>query len=69
MKIVKELKKWIELYNELHAATEELRLACEYAKEGVVGEEEVDEAYAKAFALMENLEFRNMLRQEADRMS
>jgi peptide chain release factor 2 len=69
MKIVRELKKWIELYNELHAAAEELSLACEYAKEGVVGEEEADEAYARALSLVENLEFRNMLRQEADQMS
>jgi peptide chain release factor 2 len=69
MKIVKELKKWIELYNELHAAAEELSLAYEYAKEGVVDEAEVDEAYAGALALLESLEFRNMLRQEADQMS
>jgi peptide chain release factor 2 len=69
MKIVKELKKWIELSNELHAATEELGLAYEYVKEGIIREEEVDEAYAKACALLENLEFRNMLRQEADQMS
>ncbi|MDR1499875.1 MAG: peptide chain release factor 2 [Tannerellaceae bacterium] len=69
MKIVKELKKWIELYCELHAATEELTLAYEYAKEGVVDEGEVDAAYAKALVMVENLEFRNMLRQEADQMS
>ncbi|MDR1258820.1 MAG: peptide chain release factor 2 [Tannerellaceae bacterium] len=69
MKIVRALKKWIELYNELHAAAEELSLAYEYAKEGVVDEKEVDEAYVGALALVENLEFRNMLRQEADQMS
>ena len=69
MKIVKELKKWIELYNEVHAAAEELHLAHEYAKEGIVDEDEVDQAYAKALALLESLEFRNMLRQEADQMS
>jgi peptide chain release factor 2 len=68
MKIVRELKKWIELYNEVHAATEELELAYEYAKEGVTSEDEVDAAYQKAFAAVENLEFRNMLRQEADQM-
>lgn len=68
MKVVKDLKKWIELYHELHASTEELELAFEYAKEGITTEEEVDAAYAKAFSLLENLEFRNMLRQEADQM-
>ncbi|OAV68085.1 Peptide chain release factor 2 [Bacteroidales bacterium Barb6XT] len=69
MKVVKELKKWIELYNEVHAACEEVELAYEYVKEGIVGEEEADAAYAKALAAVENLEFRNMLRQEADQMS
>ncbi|WP_293671465.1 peptide chain release factor 2 [uncultured Parabacteroides sp.] len=69
MKKVKELKKWIELYNEVNAAAEELQLAYDYVKEGIVSEEEVDEAYGKAIQLVESLEFRNMLRQEADQMS
>ncbi|RHJ79715.1 peptide chain release factor 2 [Parabacteroides sp. AM08-6] len=69
MKKVKELKKWIQLYNEVHAAAEELQLAYDYVKEEITTEEEVDEAYGKAILLIENLEFRNMLRQEADQMS
>jgi peptide chain release factor 2 len=69
MKVVKDLKKWLELYRELHAADEELSLAYEYAKEGVVSEAEVDAAYSHALTLLENLEFRNMLREEADQMS
>ena len=69
MKKVKDLKKWIELYNEVKAATDEVQLAYEYVKEGIVSEEELDVAYAKAMELVENLEFRNMLRDEADQMS
>ncbi len=69
MKKVRELKKWIDLYNEVNASAEELQLSYEYAKEGVTTEEEVNEAYAKALELVENLEFRNMLRDEADQMS
>jgi peptide chain release factor 2 len=69
MKIVKGIKKWIDLYNELHEAAEELTLAYEYVKEEVLSEEEVDAAYAHALALLERLEFRNMLREEADQMS
>ncbi|RHU26090.1 MULTISPECIES: peptide chain release factor 2 [Parabacteroides] len=69
MKKVRELKKWIELYNEVNAAAEELQLSYEYVKEEVITEEEVDAAYAKALELVENLEFRNMLRDEADQMS
>ena len=69
MKKVKELKKWIELYHEVKAAAEELELAYEYVKEQIVSEEEVDKAYEKALHLIEELEFRNMLRDEADQMS
>ncbi|HBK29243.1 MAG TPA: peptide chain release factor 2 [Parabacteroides sp.] len=69
MKKVKDLKKWIELYNEVKAAADEVQLAYEYVKEGIVTEEELDTEYAKAMHLIENLEFRNMLRDEADQMS
>lgn len=69
MKKVRALKKWVELYNEVHTATEELQLAFDYVKEGIVSEAEVDEAYSKALKLTENLEFKNMLRNEADQMS
>ena len=57
MKKVKELKKWIELYNEVHASAEELQLAFDYVKEGIVSEEEIDETYRKAIDLIEHLEF------------
>jgi peptide chain release factor 2 len=69
MQVVKSLKKWIELYKEVHDATEELSLAYEYVKEGIAGEDDVDVAYTRAKELTENLEFRNMLREEADQMS
>lgn len=68
MKKVKELKKWLELYNEVKAASEELQLAYDFFKEGVISEKEVDAAYAKALELTENLELKNMLRREEDRM-
>ncbi|MDR3129204.1 MAG: peptide chain release factor 2 [Tannerellaceae bacterium] len=69
MKIVKDLKKWLELFADVQAAAEELELAYEYVKEGIVSEQELDDTYTKALAAIEYLEFRNMLRQEADKMS
>jgi peptide chain release factor 2 len=69
MLTVKALKNWIELYKEVEGAIEELNLAFDYAKEGVASEEDVDTAYAHAKESVENLEFRNMLREEADQMS
>ena len=53
MKKVKDLKKWIELYNEVKSAAEELQLAYEYVKEGIVSEEEVDQSYSHALELVE----------------
>ena len=68
MKIVRELKFWINAYEEVHSATEELQLAHDFLKEEVVTEQEVDENYAKALQLIESLELKNMLRREEDQL-
>ena len=68
MKKVKEIKKWIELYNEMHTACEELQLTYDFYKEELSTEEEVDQAYATALDKVENLELKNMLRLEEDRL-
>lgn len=68
MKIIRGLKGWIEGYNEVKSATEELQLAFDFQKEGVTSEEEVDAAYANALSLVENLELKNMLRREQDKL-
>ena len=68
MKKVKGLQKWIEGYNEVKTLADELELAFDFCKEEMVTEEEVDEAYSKAISALEDLELRNMLRQEEDSM-
>ncbi len=68
MKVVRELKGWISNYNEVKEATDELALAFDFFKEEIVSEEEVDDAYAKAVQLIENLELKNMLRREEDKL-
>ena len=68
MKKIKDLKKWVEAYNEIHSATEELVLAFDFVKEELVTEQEVDEAYAKVIELLENVELKNMLRLEEDHL-
>lgn len=69
MKKVKGIQKWIEGYNEVKTLTDELSLSMDFYKDDLVTEEEVDEAYAKAITAVENLELKNMLREEADQMS
>ena len=68
MKLVKDLQKWIEGYNELKTLADELELAFDFYKEELVTEEDVDAAYAKASEAVEALELKNMLRDEADQM-
>lgn len=68
MKVVRELKGWINGYETVKAAADELQLACDFNKEGVTTEEEVDEAYKAAIALLEDLELKNMLRKEEDKL-
>ena len=68
MKLVKDLQKWIEGYNELKTLADELELAFDFYKEEMVTEEDVDAAYVKASEAVEALELKNMLRDEADQM-
>ena len=68
MKKVKGLEKWINGYKEVEMLVEELSLAFDFHKDGMVGEEEVDDDYAKAIAAIEALELKNMLRREEDVM-
>lgn len=69
MKKVKGIEKWIEGYKHVKTLVDELTLAFDFYKEEMVTEEEVDEAYAKCIEAIEELELRNMLRQEEDKMS
>ena len=68
MRKVKGIKAWIEGYEGVRAATEELQLAFDYCKEELVTEEEVDAAYGHALKEVEALEMKNMLSHEEDQM-
>lgn len=68
MKVVRELRFWLEAYQEIKAATEELRLAFDYVKEEIVTEEEVDAQYTRTLHSIEELELKNMLRNEEDKL-
>ncbi len=68
MKKVKGLKKWIEGYDEVRKAVDELELAYDYVREEIVTEDELDSAYSVALQRVEDLEMRNMLSHEEDQM-
>ncbi len=65
---VKQLKSWIEGYEGVRKATEELALCFDFCKDEITTEEEVDAAYAHAMQEVEALEMKNMLSKEEDQM-
>lgn len=68
MKKIKDLRFWIDAYKELDKQTEELKLSFDFLKEGLVSEEELDAQYAAVIEMLENLELKNMLRREEDKL-
>ena len=68
MKKVKGIKKWLDGYQAVRTAADELQLAFDFYKEEMVTEEEVDHDYLVCLELLESLELKNMLRQKEDPM-
>ena len=68
MRKIKGLHFWIDSYTDLEKQVEELRLAMDFLKEGLVEEQDVDDQYAKVEKELEKLELRNMLRREEDKL-
>lgn len=68
MKKIKDLQAWIDGYEEIDKIVNELQLAWDFLKEGLVEESEIDALYTDAITKIENLELRNMLRREEDKL-
>ena len=68
MKKVKSIKKWLDGYQAVRTAADELQLAFDFYKEEMVTEQEVDHDYLVCLDLLESLELKNMLRQKEDPM-
>lgn len=69
MKELRSKKKWVEDYQKAVDFGEELKIGMEFYEEEAISEEEVEAQYAKTLAIVEDLEFRNMLSDEGDSMS
>lgn len=65
---VKGIEKWLKGYEQVRQMADELQLAFEFYRDDMVTEEELDHDYAKAIAVIEDLELKNMLRQKEDPM-
>ena len=68
MRKVKELHYWIDSYEEISKMVDELALAFDFVKEGLITEAEVDEMYENVTEAFEKVELRNMLRREEDKL-
>lgn len=66
MKKIKDIKAWIDGYNEVETLVDELQLSFDFYKEELVSEDEVDAQYSVTINAIEALELRNMLRREED---
>ncbi|HLO58193.1 MAG TPA: peptide chain release factor 2 [Bacteroidales bacterium] len=68
LKDISTLKSWTTGYHQLKKDVDDLTVLFDFYKEGEATEEEIDKQYASTLGLVEDLEFRNMLRSEEDRM-
>lgn len=69
MKELRNKKQWTDDYAKAVNWTEELEILVEFYKDGDATEQEVDQKYEDITALIEKLEFKNMLSNEGDDLS
>jgi peptide chain release factor 2 len=68
LKKIAALKSWLAGYHKVAGAVEELGVWFELAKQDAAAEPDLDAQYIKTLAAIEELEMRNMLGDEADKM-
>ena len=66
LKVIKQKKSWIEAYDAIEAAIDDVSVLLEFFAEEEVTEEEVIQSYDKAADLLETLELKNMLGEKED---
>ena len=69
MRNIREIKYWIEGYQRIESLYNEVELSIDFFKEGGLSELEVDQAVQKFEDELGDMEFRNMLSGEEDKLS
>lgn len=69
MASVKQLKGWTTAYEQTTSMMDDLQTMYDFYKSGDATEEETEAEYAKALKMIEEVEFKNMLRSEEDRLN
>lgn len=66
MRSISDIKQWVIGYDDAEAAFGDLDVLAEFIEGGDDSQDDYDAQYAKTLALVEDLEFKNMLRNEED---
>jgi peptide chain release factor 2 len=69
MQEINELKTWVDDFKKLKQQVEELEVLQEFFQDGDASEEDVSKQYHKATTLLEDIEFKNMLSSESDKLT
>lgn len=69
MKDLRSKKKWVEDYQAVVDAFNDLEVLIEFNNEGEVEDQEVQNQYEITLKLLEDIEFKNMLSEEGDNLS
>jgi peptide chain release factor 2 len=68
MRKIKSIKDWTNSYDKVKQSVDDFSVLYEFFEEGEASEEEVDTAYNQALRKIEELETKNMLRNEEDKL-
>ncbi len=68
LKHISSIKAWTDAYGELKSSIDDLTVISDFYNEGEATEKDVEEQYNKTLKLLEDLEFKNMLRDEEDEL-
>ena len=69
LKNLKSIQKWVEDYTIVKTALEDLQILMDFYDLGEASEEEIEESASVFLSLLEELEFKNMLKAEEDAFS
>jgi peptide chain release factor 2 len=68
LRLVASIKVWLSMYANVKQQVDDLNVLLEFAKAGEASDVEVEQQHALALAAVEELEMRNMLRNEEDKL-
>ena len=69
MREIRNLKKWVEDYQNVKQKQEDLSVLLEFQRDGEVTDAEIEDHFTQTLTLLEGIEFRNMLSEEGGDLS